>query len=151
MTLELLDEARNDIIAAHDWYESKRDGLGADFELCIEEAFARIAADPQAWAVWYRKTRRLVLARFPHGQPPDSLGELVPDYLAELPSTGMKNYPSYEYRTGDAARLHHGNPWVIWMGVGYGMGFDEFVYYPLQNYPEHSGFERLGKWAYFHE
>lgn len=67
MILEILDEARNDIVSAHDWYESKRDGLGADFELCLEEAFGRICAAPETYPVWYRNTRRLVLARFPYG------------------------------------------------------------------------------------
>lgn len=37
MIIEILEEAENDILAVHKWYESKRSGLGADFELCIEE------------------------------------------------------------------------------------------------------------------
>ena len=32
--------------------------------------------------------------------PPKSLGDLVPDYLPGVPSTGMMAYPEYRYHTG---------------------------------------------------
>lgn len=67
MILEILEEAEADIIEAHDWYESRRKGLGADFELCIEEALSRIYQNPEAYPIWYRKTRRFILTRFPYG------------------------------------------------------------------------------------
>jgi toxin ParE1/3/4 len=61
------EEAAADIVAAYDWYEERRPGLGAQFELCVEEAFDRIIELPFASPVWYRATRRTVLARFPYG------------------------------------------------------------------------------------
>jgi hypothetical protein len=67
MIIEILEEAEDDIINAHDWYESKRRGLGADFERCIEKALERISSMPEAFPVWYRNTRRLILSRFPYG------------------------------------------------------------------------------------
>lgn len=85
------------------------------------------------------------------GGYPQSLDDLVPDYLPALQPTGMANYPEYTYLVGKNAARHRGNPWIIEVFAGYGMGFDQFYYYPLQNYPEGGSFERLGKWAYFHE
>ncbi len=65
MIIKILEEAETDIINAHDYYESKRDGLGADFELCVEEALSRISYMPESFPIWHRGTRRLVLIRFP--------------------------------------------------------------------------------------
>jgi plasmid stabilization system protein ParE len=63
----LLSEAESDILAAHDWYETKRAGLGADFELCLEAALGRILEFPEASPIWYRNSRRMILAHFPYG------------------------------------------------------------------------------------
>ena len=35
------------------------------------------------------------------GKIPESLGQLVPEYLPSIPDTGMSEYPSFEYRTYD--------------------------------------------------
>ena len=89
-----------------------------------------------------------------HGEYPWALHELVPGYIQEIPETGMKNYPEYRYFAGKGARDYEENPWVIVMNSGYGMGFDLFMYFPLQNYPERGyggSIERLGDWAYVHE
>lgn len=86
-----------------------------------------------------------------NGTYPAELALLVPAYIPAIPATGMGNYTNYTYIVGHQAELNEGNPWIIKMHVGYGMGFDELYYYPKQNYPDASGYERLGKWAYFHE
>ena len=67
LKLLLLSEAESDILQAHDWYEAKRAGLGADFELCLEAAFERILEFPEAAPIWYRNTRYAILAHFPYG------------------------------------------------------------------------------------
>jgi hypothetical protein len=88
------------------------------------------------------------------GEYPEDLESLVPSYIPELPATGMANYPEYTYIVGQEATEYDGNPWVIVVYAGFGMGFDTFMYFPLQNYPD-SGYggalERLGEWAYVHE
>lgn len=66
------------------------------------------------------------------GEYPAKLDVLIPEYLTELPSTGMKNYSKYEYELGERAGFRGENPWTIVVDAGYGMGFDKFVYYPLQ-------------------
>jgi toxin ParE1/3/4 len=67
MNVHILEEAAEDVTAIHDWYETKRPGLGADFELCIEEIFNRISSMPETYPGWYRKTRCALLMRFPYG------------------------------------------------------------------------------------
>ncbi len=90
-----------------------------------------------------------------HGQPPVSLDSLVPEYLLKIPSTGFGAYPDYEYVQGEKAKRFATNPWAIYVFTpSGGINFDQFLYLPLQNYPER-GFggwlERIGDWAYVHE
>jgi len=85
------------------------------------------------------------------GVYPNDLNALVPKYLDKLPTTGMGNYTNLNYYVGERAESFEKNPWVVEIPVGYGMGFNQFYYFPLQNYPSGWPYERLGKWAYFHE
>jgi hypothetical protein len=89
------------------------------------------------------------------GRPPPSLEALVPTYLPRVPRTGMMAYPDYQYRIGAEAERRAGNPWIltVYTPTG-GINFDEFMYFPLQNYPK-TGYggslERIRDWAYLHE
>jgi hypothetical protein len=89
-----------------------------------------------------------------HGRPPASLEALVPEFIASIPSTGMKAYPKYEYSVVTNANVH-GNPWIITIFTpSGGINFDQFMYWPLTNYPArgYGGWiERVGDWAYVHE
>lgn len=60
-------EARDEIEQAFDWYESCRDGLGLEFEGCLEEALARIVRDPDSFATIFNDIRRVPVRRFPFG------------------------------------------------------------------------------------
>lgn len=90
-----------------------------------------------------------------HGALPKSLGELVPDYLSEIPQTGIMAYSDYRYYVGEKAERYEGNPWILIVSTpSGGINFDKFMYFPLQNYPErgYSGyFERIHEWAYLPE
>ena len=35
-------EARADLLDAFHWYQNRRDGLGYDFKLCVDEVIAKI-------------------------------------------------------------------------------------------------------------
>jgi hypothetical protein len=85
------------------------------------------------------------------GNYPSELNLLLPDYLVKLPDTQMGRYTNYNYYVGERARCFFSNPWIIEMHVGHGMDFDQFYYFPLQNYPKGGPYEKIGKWAYFHE
>jgi len=88
-----------------------------------------------------------------HGRPPESLEALVPEFMPSIPSTGVRAYPEYDYST--ASKNFDGNPWVLTVSTpSGGINFDQFMYFPLTNYPEqgYGGWlERVGDWAYVHE
>ena len=60
-------EAEDDIQQAYRWYESKRIGLGNDFELCVESAINTIERYPEIGECAYKSVRRYRLTRFPYG------------------------------------------------------------------------------------
>lgn len=90
------------------------------------------------------------------GAPPATLADLIPDYLPEIPHTGMMAYPEYEYHSGKKSlEWYDGNPWVVTVETpSGGLNWDEMLYFPKQNYPK-AGYggdlERVGDWAYVHE
>lgn len=86
------------------------------------------------------------------GRPPDSLDTLVPEYIGEIPKTGMGAYPEFEYLTGEDATRPTDNPWEVRIHSTRGGITFAFVYVPNQEYPDSQGrnfFKRLGEWAYY--
>jgi len=65
--LRIRSDAALDIEEAHQWYEKKRRGLGADFLVCVEAALERIRRSPEAYPRVYLELRRAVVRRFPYG------------------------------------------------------------------------------------
>lgn len=59
-------EAEAEILAAHDWYQLRAHGLGAEFLRALEAVFAAIERDPQSYAVVHGEARRALLRRFPY-------------------------------------------------------------------------------------
>jgi hypothetical protein len=87
-----------------------------------------------------------------HGRLPDSLGELSPIFVAELPRGAER--VQYVREGVPAKRELYGNRWMLWSNAAWGMGFDSFVYFPNQQYPVYmfgGGPERVGEWVYVHE
>lgn len=90
------------------------------------------------------------------GSPPTTLEALVPEYINEVPNTGLRGYPAYQYEVGPDHERWYGNPWVLYVETPNGrFTFDKFLYLPLQNYPAgraYSGWlEPIGRWAYVHD
>jgi hypothetical protein len=90
-----------------------------------------------------------------HGLPPESLDQLEFKYPEKQDIKGGK-LPKFKYFSGDFSQdRFHGNPWVLVLETPTGpLKWDQFLYYPLQNYPPlgHSGWlEKVGQWAYVHE
>lgn len=91
-----------------------------------------------------------------HSNPPSTLQDLVPEYLDEIPWTGMMAYPEYRYITDvDSLQWYEDNPWALVVDTpSGGINFDSMMYLPLQNYPkqnEDGWLEPIGDWAYVHE
>lgn len=91
-----------------------------------------------------------------NSSPPQSLEDLVPNYLSTIPSTGMMAYPKYRYHVGDEAKEKYaGNPWALSVFTpSGGINFDLMLYFPNQNYPTHGyggTLQPIGDWTYVHE
>jgi hypothetical protein len=90
-----------------------------------------------------------------YGAPPETLTDLVPTYLPEVPRTGMAAYPHYRYRICNGLEQCDGNRWAVSVPAPFGvLNWDEFIYYPLGNYPQtdfRGWLEPIRDWAYVHE
>ncbi len=82
---------------------------------------------------------------------PRSLDELTPRYLREIPTTGIGSSPQFRYIVGRPDDFDN-NPWVLIVSTGSPpMGFDQMLFFPLQNYPERGyggSMELIGNWGY---
>lgn len=90
-----------------------------------------------------------------YGNPPVSLENLVPEFLPNIPQTGMGAYPEYEYKVGDEAQKFAKDAWCLLVETpSGGLNWDVFIYFPNQQYPK-QGYggvlERVKDWAYVHE
>lgn len=90
-----------------------------------------------------------------YGKPPANLEQLVPEFLPNVPPTGIGAYPNYEYVAVPDQVTYEGNPWILKVRTpSGGMNWDMFLYFPKQNYPKagYGGWlERIEDWAYVHE
>lgn len=64
--LLLADETRLDIFEDFLWYEEQRNGLGLDFELCLEAGLHKVARNPHAFQL-YDSIRVHFINRSPYG------------------------------------------------------------------------------------
>ena len=58
-------QAQEDIESAYNWYEERREGLGEDFLLCVEEGIEKISRSPHLYPIVYKNIRRALVRRFP--------------------------------------------------------------------------------------
>jgi plasmid stabilization system protein ParE len=59
--------ARHDLEEAAEYYERRREGLGAQFLTEVESAIGLIQQFPNGWPQMTQKTRRVRTRRFPYG------------------------------------------------------------------------------------
>ena len=62
-------DAREELLAAADWYEDQRQGLGDEFLEAIGETLERVAAAPLSYPrdPFDERARRAQVTRFPYG------------------------------------------------------------------------------------
>ena len=58
--------AESEIEAVVAWYEEQRPGLGREFLRELKTSFARARRAPELYAVVARRTRRMLISRFPY-------------------------------------------------------------------------------------
>ncbi|UII31981.1 type II toxin-antitoxin system RelE/ParE family toxin [Fulvivirga ulvae] len=63
---EIKEEASDEISDAFTWYESKKEGLGAEFVSLLEGYFKRIIENPLLYPIGSGEERVAVLKRFPY-------------------------------------------------------------------------------------
>lgn len=59
-------EAKAEALEAFNWYEERREGLGAEFRSAVDGAIWRIARHPESYAAGYRQLRHALVRRFPY-------------------------------------------------------------------------------------
>lgn len=59
-------EAEADIESAVRWYDEQREGLGADFLMCLEAALSQIRRRPKTFSAGHRQARWMMMRRFPY-------------------------------------------------------------------------------------
>ncbi len=148
------------------WFFSRRGSAFAWWLVCLVYVPLGIVSVAASHSIRSEAFHRLALRSGPlvaaihdytaaKGSPPESLEQLTPEFLPEIPKTGMRAYPGYRYLSGPEAARFEENPWVLFVDcTSGGINFDRFYYFPLQNYPEHGyggGFQRMHDWAYLHE
>ncbi len=65
--LSIRKEAEADIAEAYQYYESCREGLGADFISCIDEAISRVQNNPKQFRIVLDTVRRALVRKFLYG------------------------------------------------------------------------------------
>ncbi|MBU4270394.1 MAG: type II toxin-antitoxin system RelE/ParE family toxin [Planctomycetes bacterium] len=60
-------EAEADLNEIYWWYERRREGLGADFLLCFEEALEKTRRHHDLYPLVHKTARRAWMRRFPYG------------------------------------------------------------------------------------
>lgn len=58
--------AQEEIEVAVTWYERQQPGLGREFLRALEASFAKARRTPELYAVIARRTRRMLVSRFPY-------------------------------------------------------------------------------------
>ena len=67
MKAVFLKAALEELNAAVDFYEERREGLGREFAQAVEQATGKALAHPRAWTSLSSRCRRIMLRRFPYG------------------------------------------------------------------------------------
>ena len=89
------------------------------------------------------------------GRYPDTMEDLVPEYLQSVPTVQMESlrHSEFEYRPASAESAFRGYRLSV-LTPRWFLNFDELFYWPEEDYPDTLGrerIERIGKWAYRHE
>lgn len=67
MEIRLLKPAQVELDDGIIWYDDQVRGLGNEFLNEILDTFKRIKLNPNAWAVFSKRTRRCLVHKFPYG------------------------------------------------------------------------------------
>lgn len=60
-------QAEVEVLAARQWYEERRAGLGDEFRAAIEDTVERVSRQPESFPRVHSEMRRALVQRFPFG------------------------------------------------------------------------------------
>ena len=80
-----------------------------------------------------------------NGAPPKKLSDLVPEYIEQVPSSGIPSAREVQYSFDGQAN----DEWTLDIDALHGLSFDRFFYSPVK--PQGPGYELIEEWVYFRE
>lgn len=90
------DEATEEMNAAAEWYEARRENLGIEFVAEVRQALATIASTPETWTLIPEVDERLGVRRFLLRRFPYAVVYLdLPSELRVLAIAHMSREPGY--------------------------------------------------------
>lgn len=66
LTIQFNKEARQELLNAIDYYESKQKGLGLHFNTTVNQTISKILAFPKVFPIVYNDKRKAVLKPYPY-------------------------------------------------------------------------------------
>lgn len=66
MEVRIRSEAVSDVVAAREWYDAQRPGLGSEFTEAVENVIGLLSEVPEAFPEIATGMRRALLGRFPY-------------------------------------------------------------------------------------
>jgi hypothetical protein len=70
-------QAEVEVLAAQQWYEERRVGLGDEFRTVIDEVIERVSHQPESFPRVHGEMRRALVQRFPFGLCFEIIGNQV--------------------------------------------------------------------------
>lgn len=89
--MRYLPRARDDVLAAVEFYEAEAPGLGADFLAMLRHAIDVVSSTPEIGSRYAAGTRRIILQRFPFSL----IYEITPDQLLVVAVAHHRRRPDY--------------------------------------------------------
>ena len=85
------------------------------------------------------------------GRPPETLSQLVPQYIREIPLTGLGAYPVFEYHPLTDSELTPGSHWQLSLPISESPQ-SQLIYLPGQNYEHLEGVkDPIVNWVHLYQ
>ena len=111
--------------------------VGLWFLAVVTASSLRHRAFVQSSRVGDQLVQALAQYRTDRGEYPESLNQLIPGYLDEIPYTGMIAYPEFSYHKDRNDFQTKPDSYELRINcTSGGINFDRFIYWPSETYPD---------------
>ena len=80
-TIEVTEDAFEDAILIHNWYNEQQIGVGEKFLSALETAKSKLLSNPLAFGAWKKDIRRIILTPFAYKMYFQIFGEKIIIFL----------------------------------------------------------------------